>query len=814
VRRVARRPVAIALAWLAAIASTVGRTSAQEPASTTLADRPLVTTFDAGLLADLPTSDSLFTVVEQLQPSIISDRFTAGGLDTARPARLGGFLSSWTETEFLVDGVPITDPTGSGTPLLLPALSLWDRVTVGTGLFGRDARATGLTIDVAPRVPGNRWTRQVEVALSNGLAGDGSGASAPPIARLELWDRAAFTASGPLADRLGLTVAATWATGSQFERADVFPVKGRNGSALAHLVLTPNGRDSIRTLGWLQRRESPLAGRTVLGVAEATTAETAGHAQVVWSHGGDARLPFRASASYTGRRRTADYAGAAIGRLERLVDGPVEAIGGISSGTVQTWSLGLQGRPSRRIGGRTHDLLAGVDATGGRSATPGFFRGAVGELVNGIPARVWAFDGGRSSVRRGVTFGAFADDTLALSSRLSVQAGLRFQAASGSARGTADGIGWRTLLPSARAQWTPTDWWQLTTFTGYSRSAYRLALDDLAVGDPGAPTADIYRWNATGATSPVAATGPLVARVGPGTGGSRALSAIDPALRVPTADEFVLGMDVRPTARVLLRVAGTLRRERHLLGVVNTGAPASTAYRTFTVNDPGGNVLSPDDDRVLTIYDRLPASFGRDRYLLTNPVQPDATFKGVEITIRVQTDRLLLAGGATAGIAESTAAARGFGPVENDQGVVGETFANPNAGALARGRPFTDRAYTGKFAAVYAAPAKVRVGLVARYQDGQPFSRVLVFPQLAQGAEAVRAFTAGESRFMFVGTLDLRVQRRFTIGGYDVNAFLDVFNLPGMSNSVEEDVSERPDVRVPTATQPPRAVHLGMRVGF
>jgi hypothetical protein len=67
---------------------------------------------------------------------------------------------------------------------------------------------------------------------------------------------------------------------------------------------------------------------------------------------------------------------------------------------------------------------------------------------------------------------------------------------------------------------------------------------------------------------------------------------------------------------------------------------------------------------------------------------------------------------------------------------------------------------------------------------------------------------------MFVGTLDLRVQRRFTIGGYDVNAFLDVFNLPGMSNSVEEDVSERPDVRVPTATQPPRAVHLGMRVGF
>ena len=127
---------------------------------------------------------------------------------------------------------------------------------------------------------------------------------------------------------------------------------------------------------------------------------------------------------------------------------------------------------------------------------------------------------------------------------------------------------------------------------------------------------------------------------------------------------------------------------------------------------------------------------------------------------------------------------------------------------------FTDRAFTGKLVAIYKFPADVRLGLVARYQDGQPFSRVLVFPGLNQGAEAVRAFSSGESRFMFVGTLDARLQKRFEVGGRRLEAFLDVFNLPGRVNSVEEDVAAPPDVRNATAVQPPRAIHLGVRVAF
>ena len=119
-----------------------------------------------------------------------------------------------------------------------------------------------------------------------------------------------------------------------------------------------------------------------------------------------------------------------------------------------------------------------------------------------------------------------------------------------------------------------------------------------------------------------------------------------------------------------------------------------------------------------------------------------------------------------------------------------------------------------KLAGVYRFPKDVRLGMVARYQDGQPFARVLVFPALNQGAEAVRAFANGESRFTFTGTLDARLQKGFTLGSQRVDAIADAYNLLNLSYEVEERTAAAPDVRIPTAVQPPRAFHIGLRVTF
>jgi hypothetical protein len=119
-----------------------------------------------------------------------------------------------------------------------------------------------------------------------------------------------------------------------------------------------------------------------------------------------------------------------------------------------------------------------------------------------------------------------------------------------------------------------------------------------------------------------------------------------------------------------------------------------------------------------------------------------------------------------------------------------------------------------KLTGVYRLPWDVRVGAIARYQDGQPFSRVLVFPELAQGTEAVRAFAAGDSRFRFIGTLDTRLSKgiRTGVGTFDI--VLDAFNLLDMTYDVEERAAQAPNVRTAIAIQPSRAFHAGLRVTF
>ena len=256
---------------------------------------------------------------------------------------------------------------------------------------------------------------------------------------------------------------------------------------------------------------------------------------------------------------------------------------------------------------------------------------------------------------------------------------------------------------------------------------------------------------------------------------------------------------------------GVARREWDFAGLVNSGSPA---YAVSGVLDPGANLGAIEDDRLVPVYNRLVESFGHDRYLLTTGPQGEATFNGVELTAEMTRRRFLLLLGATAGRAVASAANRGFGPIENDQSLVGELTADPNAGTFARGRTFNDRAYTAKVTAVYRFQRATTLGVIARYQDGQPFARLLVAPGLNQGTEAVRAFANGDSRFTFIGTFDARLQKGLTVGPRSVAVVLDAYNLLGLSSSVEEVTTAPPDVRITTAVQPPRIVHVGLRVTF
>jgi hypothetical protein len=250
-----------------------------------------------------------------------------------------------------------------------------------------------------------------------------------------------------------------------------------------------------------------------------------------------------------------------------------------------------------------------------------------------------------------------------------------------------------------------------------------------------------------------------------------------------------------------------------LLGVVDTEAPASS-YATIGIPDAGKDLVDPSDDRTLVIYDRLPSTFGQDAYVLTNPGQEAATAFALRMTWEHSGDRLFTLFGATASAAQGSGGNRGYGPLENDQDIPGELGTNPNAATYARGRLFSDRAFTIKWSGLYRFPHDFTIGAIARYQDGQPFSRLVIAPTLNQGAEAIQAYPNAGSRFTFTGTLDLRVQKGFRVGSSRIDAILDAYNLLTRNNEVEEYVVSGPAFRTPTAIEPPPAVHIGLRVSF
>jgi hypothetical protein len=693
----------------------------------------------------------------------------------------------------------------------------WRRVDVATGLFGPEVNATGLAITLEPRPPTTTWTGRARGALSHlGLAGRTPSSPAPPVAQLDSWDHAAALVSGPLAaDRLGVVVAASWTHGSQFDRGARVPFGRTLGSAITHLVFTPTDRDEVRTLGWLQRARYPFAYREAFGQPHASTTDTSAHVQMAWNRRAPDAASWQLYGGYTRRARASEYDRSTGASFERLIDGAVSELAWEAPDTTRQWSIGVKVEPSRTAFLRmAHTVQAGVEVGGSRQAVSEFFAGTVYERVDGRPARLWTFvDPGLGSRRTNVTIGLHVSDHVELSRWVTADVGLRFDSLSGSAGSSGNNVQWRTFMPRARIRWTvPTegDAWRTTVFAGYGRSGYRLPLDFLAVGDPGASTADVYRWDMSAGAAPGAQR---VARTGPGTGGDPAFSTIDRDLLRPIADELAIGIEVQPREGLRLGLTGLARRERNLIGLVNVGAPES-AYSSMTIADPGADALSPDDDRLVTVYNRRPDSFGRDRYLLTNPAQEEATFNGLEITVRYAGERFLLFGGATASIAQASAASRGFGPIENDQSRLGELFTNPNAAVFARGRLFSDRAYTVKLASVYRFRDDVRLGVIARYQDGQPFSRLLVVPNLNQGVEAVRAFPNGDSRFTYTPSLDVRLQKRFLVRGRRLDAVVDAYNLLNLGKETEERTTSAPGVRIGSAIQPPRAIHVGFRAIF
>ena len=242
-------------------------------AQTAAADQPpmLGGSFSAAALADLPSGSNIFSLLDSAIPEVIADRVDAGGLTAGQSALVGARGSSWTQTTFRIGDADITDPSGSGIPMLLPGLHAWERVDVGTGMLPADINAPGMAVSLVPREPSAKWTSVVDFSgAGSALMSRSQLTNPPPIARQNGYSNGSALFSGPVVPgRVGIVVTGGWAKSSLFERAHPLSVDSNVASGLAHLVVTPNTRDEVRIVAWGEHASSPASNRNAFGSPEA-----------------------------------------------------------------------------------------------------------------------------------------------------------------------------------------------------------------------------------------------------------------------------------------------------------------------------------------------------------------------------------------------------------------------------------------------------------------------------------------------------------------------------------------------------------------
>jgi len=764
--------------------------------------------FDERWLADLPSANDVWSLIETTAPDVIVDRMDTGGLGLGRSAMMGSRGASWTSTSVTFGGISLLSPNRTGLMAIAPDMNTVRAVSAASGMAPIETDTPGVVVALTPERPGRARRAGVQASFTEPrMVVVPPASTSPPIARISTWRNASAQLSGPLGPRTSLLMAVAAARAQFFERNLPMLWTSDSASVLGHVMSQLSDDDQLRVITSAQRVTTPFEQRRQFLDRSATERGAFVQASATWEHMSGQTLT-SLSGSFQRGSFTPRFATAAGGTVDRYWDGAVPPP--VAATVSSEWTLKAQIMPrSIAWGPSRHELRFGANVSRANAVTDVLALPVVAEQVASIAARVWMPGAPAAASHRTRLSGAVhVADRITLGSSFSIEAGVRADVADGSADGATEGISWRTASPRGSFRW------QRGPFALYGGAGlYRdpLLLSRLSYGDPGEAVSDVYRWHDADNDRQYDAgeRGVLVRRAGWGAG----IASIDPDLQAPRTFERTLGIELRYKQALTFRGKVIYRDQTALAASVNTGVPASS-YRVLYVPDRFEDWDGPDDDQPLAIYDRLPASFGKDAFLLTNPAGEKATYEGLEFTWILNTRRLLTLFGVTAHRTRSWSASPGFGPFENEIGIIGERLEQPNASPVLQGSYIFDRSYVGKLSTSYRAPGDIRLGFSARYQDGQPFSRVVVVPDLAGGAEMVHAYRTGRTRFTYTLTLDVRLAKDFSIGGHRSSVQLDVFNATRFRNEVEEDVLTTPAFRRTTAVQPPLAVRVGFRVSF
>lgn len=416
-------------------------------------------------------------------------------------------------------------------------------------------------------------------------------------------------------------------------------------------------------------------------------------------------------------------------------------------------------------------------------------------------------------------FNFFVQDTVTFSNFVSIYFGLHL----------ASSKGWIPDYPSSKEK-NEINWLNLSPRFGLifpissskksaikisaARYYFTLPLHYLSYGNPDALGGQVYAWNDLNNDRQYqeGEANLILRREGP------FFSKIDSELKRPYIDELAVSYNCTFSSKWLFSLGIFLRETRNLVETINIGVPSSS-YDLVEIFDIGDDRKpNTHDDLSFIVYDQKNETLGQDFFLLTNNVGEKRISKyyGADLTLVKKFSEkffFFLTLTATSAIGTTNP---GNTQWENDDGVIGELYDNPNTLINSRGRVSFDRAYTGRIGFNYLAPFDIRIGCIVKYYDGQPFARKIIVPGLNQGPFYIQAHPRGVSRYEYNRTVDIRVEKIINFGKKRIRIILDGFNILNRALATKENEWTGPEypLRFATEIQSPRVFRLGLAYEF
>lgn len=282
-------------------------------------------------------------------------------------------------------------------------------------------------------------------------------------------------------------------------------------------------------------------------------------------------------------------------------------------------------------------------------------------------------------------------------------------------------------------------------------------------------------------------------------------TSVDPDLRRPYSQSFLLGFQTALTSTLQLKVNGIFKTSEDFIGQIDLNRTPDWYDAT--------DVLNPLSNEMLTVYNlRRGAPLSRLYY--TNPDRADRDYKAFQWVLvqrPIKNVQFLFS--------HVWSRASGLASQGQWSGYTGEsvggTWNNPNMFVNAADGPLDmDRAHQVKLAGSWVGPHGIVVGSSYTGQSGYAYTRFFR-TRLNQGNVDVNAEMQGSSRYPFQHLVDMRLEKRFEAAQFMPRVYFEAFNL--LNSNTAKLIGRQfgnPTLGKATELLQPRIFRVGLGLSF